>query len=306
MADFTDLLVGSGVGPVHVNRFRTVIEPYPGRAMPSGRDLAAGMPGFMDARTASVVVDTGHQWGGESTLLFRGVARVRPFAVLVTIPILPGILPVPDGWGIPVPAAIRDWMMPDIHTDSVGYATAPKPNAFTVQTLKRLFKSGDDHTIEVLVESTVIALLSTALLVNPLTAGLAPYLLTPAVRKAIAAPLSAYAININQHHFLAGRRSFRMGTAAEYGIPGSNWVFETAAVERFSHEVYQKTTDIVMGGAAAAVTPVWVQMGAKLASVYGRQVGPTTFSSSEVPNVAGVAGDPAYTSIATLHSDLLP
>lgn len=306
MADFTDLLVGSGVGPVHVNRFRTEIEPYPGKPMPSGRDLAAGMPGFMDARTASVFVDSAHQWGGESTLMFRGVARVRPFAVLPVIQIPPGFLPVPDGYGIPVPASIRDWMMPDIHTDSVGYAAAPKANAFTVQTLKRLFKTGDDHKIEVLIESTVLALLSTYLLTNPVTAGLAPFLLIPKVRKAIAGPLSDYAININQHHFLAGRRSFRMGTAADYGLPGNNWVFETAAVERYSHEVYQKTTDIVMGGAVAAVTPVWVQMGAKLAATYGRQVGATVPSTSEVPNVAGVAGDPAYKSIATLHSDLLP
>lgn len=306
MPDFTDLLVGSGVGPVHVNRFRTVIEPYPGRAMPSGRDLAAGMPGFMDARTASVFVDSGHQWAGDSTLMFRGVARVRPFAVLPNIPIPGGILPVPDGYGIPVPAAIRDWMMPDIHTDSVGYAATPRANAFTVQTLKRLFRTSDDHTIEVLIESTVMGMLSTALLLNPVTAGAAAMLLIPSVRKAVAKPLVDYAININQHHFLAGRRSFRMGTAADYGMAGSNWVFETAAVERYSHEVYQRTTDIVMGGAVAAVTPVWVQMGAKLAATYGRQVGPTVPSTSEVPNVAGVSGDPAYRSIATLHSDLLP
>ncbi|WP_419808733.1 hypothetical protein [Sphingomonas sp.] len=306
MADFIDLKVGTGVGPVHLNRFRTVIEPTPGRAMPSGRDLAAGMPGFMDARTASVVVDAGHVWAGESTLLFRGVARVRPFAVLPIIPIPPGLLPVPDGWGIPVPAQIRDWMMPDIHTDSVGYAAPPKSDAFTVQTLKRLFKTGDDHTIEVLIETTVLGMLGSYLLTNPVTAGLAPMLLIPSVRKAIAGPLVDYAVDINQHHFLAGRRSFRMGTAADYGLPGSNWVFETAAVERYSHEVFRKTTDIVMGGAAATVTPVWLQMGARVASAYGRQVGPITHSSSEVANVALVAGDPAYRSIATLHADLLP
>lgn len=306
MADFTDLLVGTGVGPVHLNRFMTVIEPTPGRRMPTGAELAAGMPGFMDSRTATVFVDTGHVWAGASTLSFRGVARIRPFGVLVTIPIAPGILPVPDGWGIPVPAQIRDWMMPDIHTDSVGFAAPPKPNAFTVQTLKRLYRTSDDHKIEALIETTVMGMLGAAFLTNVATAPLAASLLIPSVRKAVAKPLVDYAIDINQHHFLAGRRSFRMGTAAEYGLPGSNWVFETAAVERYSHEIFQKTTDLAMGGAASTVTPVWVQMGARLASVYGRQVGTTTHSSSEIGTVGGVSGDPAYRSIASLHSDLLP
>lgn len=296
---FQELPLYNGVGPVHVNRFRTRIRPGRGQAMPSGIDLANNMRTFMDPRTAAVGIDNGREWHGRPTLVFRGVARVRPFILLTQIPIP---IPLPAGWdAIGVPQTVRDWMMPDIHTDTVGFPDYLSDHAFTVQTLKRLFESGEDATIRTLIVRVVAPMV-----VGALAGVIGEFITRPLVRRYISEPLANYAIDINRHHFLAGRRSFRMGTAQEFGLQGNEWIFETAAVEAYSHPVFQHTTDIVMGGSNATVTPVWVQMGARVASSYGTQVGSVEVANSNVGSPSNLAADPLYRSISQRHSALLP
>lgn len=289
-------MIRNGVGPVHLNRFRTRIKPRPGVKMPTGLGLVELMPKFMNRRTAEVWRDVGHSYHGQPTLMFRGVARIRPFAMMGSIP-----LPLPD-WlpesvkRIGVPEQIRDWMMPDVHTDSVGLVSL-KASAFTVQTLRRRFETGDDAKIRAAVHAAFVL---AAAPVPALAALIAAY------GQRLSKPLADIAIEINQYHFLAGRRSFHMGTAADFGEKGDHWVFETAAAERYSHDVFKYTTDFVMGGAHSTVTPVWRQMGAKVATAFGTMIGGVEDDSKEVGSVSSVARDQYFQKIAAHHSALLP
>ncbi|WP_425228438.1 hypothetical protein [Sphingomonas sp.] len=307
MPGFTELPIYNGVGVVHMNRTRTVIQPRPGQQMPNGYALANAMPTFMDPHTATVFVDEANRWNNEATLCFRGVARFRPFSVYQAIP-LPVWLPVPPGFplSIPIPEQIRDYMIPDLHTDSVGHVYMPKAKEITVQTLKREYITADDQKIKLLVTTAVVSLLATLLASNPLTAPATALLAIPSVSEYVSQWFVDKAIEINQYHFLAGRRSFRMGTAAEFGLPGSHWVFETAAAEAYSHVIFQKATDYAMGGAPTAVRPVWLEMGSRVASTYGTQVGKVDHSFTESPSIAMAQGSPFYAAMSKHHTDLFP
>ena len=46
------------------------------------------------------------------------------------------------------------------------------------------------------------------------------------------------AVHLNQMHFLAGRRSWRLDSGSAFGVPGDVCVLETAAVERFSSQFF--------------------------------------------------------------------
>jgi hypothetical protein len=307
MAGFTELPLYNGVGPVHMNRTRTVLQPKAGQQMPNGYAIANGMPSFMEADTATVFVDHANQWNTEATLCFRGVARFRPFSMVQAIP-LPAWVPVPPGFpmSIPVPRQVRDFMIPDLHTDSVGHVYSPKLHEITVQTLKREYLTADDYRIRNLVTVTVVALLASVLASNIATAPLALLLGIERVRDYVAGWFVAKAIDINQYHFLAGRRSFRMGTAAEFGLTGSHWVFETAAVEAYSNAVFQAATDYAMGGAASNVEPVWVEQGNRIAALYGRRIGNVDHQHIECASIAQATGHPFFATIARHHSNLIP
>lgn len=296
MPTFYELPIRGGVGPVHLNRFRTRLKPRAGVKMPTGLALAELMPKLMDAKTATVWKDAAHSYRGKPTLMFRGVARIRPFVLLGATP-----LPLPD-WlpdavkEIGMPEIIRDWMMPDVHTDSVGLVSL-KASAFTVQTLRRRFETGDDAKIRAAVHAAFV------LAAAPVPA-LAALIAFNGQR--LSKPLADIAVEINQYHFLAGRRSFHMGTASDFGEKGDHWVFETAAAERYSHDVFKHTTDFVMGGAHSTVTPVWRQMGEKVAAAFGTIIGGVEDDSREVASMPAVARDPYFLRLAAHHAALLP
>ena len=105
MGSFTKQPIREGSGDVHLNYFRTFIRPRPGARSPSRADRIAGMPDFMDKRSAQVGRDS-HRWNGYPTLIFRGVAKVRAV------------------FGFPS-ENVRRWITPQIHTDSVGFVTPP-------------------------------------------------------------------------------------------------------------------------------------------------------------------------------------
>jgi len=252
MTDFTQLSIHNGYGNVHMNRFRICVHAPRGRGaiQAIAADLLANMPRYMAASSASVQFSN-RTWNGNATLRFRGVARIRPFNVIVQLPI-PGI-PIP----VPVPKKIRDWMAPDIHTDSVGLV-ARYASGFTVQTLKREFEDENDAQIR----KAIAALGSVVAISIP---GIGP-VAAPLVVKA----LGDVAVHYNQHHFLAGRRSFRFDVGSSFGYGDGRAVFETVAIERFSSAAFAGS-EIAMGSIPAMVKQVWGEMLTKFCATHGLQ-----------------------------------
>ena len=85
----------------------------------------------------------------------------------------------------------------------------------------------------------------------------------------LADVLGDFAVSLNQHHFLAGRRSFHFDHGAAFGYTDARLVFETAAIERYSLPIYELATDNAMGSAAEVVKPVWIQTARRVASANG-------------------------------------
>jgi hypothetical protein len=268
MADFVSLPIKDGVGSVHLNRFR--ISMYPPARDPAatariGRDLFIAMVRNMDARTAAVEVDS-HTWNGHKTLRFRGVAMFRPFVSLPVELILPTPIPLFREVRVPIPALVRDLMIPDVHTDSVG-AAARTATSFTAQTLKRQFETADDATIRAVIKATVAPAIMSQSAISVIPAPLLSWLGDNLAKK-----IGDIAVFINQHHFLAGRRSFHFDQGSVFGYTDGRLVFETAAIERYSLTVYKLATDVAMGSAPDVVRPVWIQMVRRVASNNGLRV----------------------------------
>jgi len=266
----------------HLNRFRISVAP-PVAELARYRAIAANlvddMPKYMHPHSASVKVKP-LQWQGNSTLRFRGVARVRPFSVPLYNPLL-------RRWvDVPVPETLRDWMIPDVHTDWVGVEPGTRTaTGFTAQTLKRNFLDASDGMIKA-AALAALAAVETATWWNPALM---------AAEFALEELVSLYVIWVNQHHFLAGRRSFRFLDGKELGYTDGRWVFETAAMERFSLLPYL-ASEAVMGRAEDVVRPVWTEMVQRFCSENGLRViadaaqrggwqrqGPVTFLQQRFP-----------------------
>lgn len=343
MALFTELPVQGGYGPWHVNYFRVFIEPRARGPLPSGDQLIGLMHDVMDPHTAKVDPDQSHPWQGKPTLMFRGVARIRPFGLVGVVPV-PLPVPLPkslEKFG--VPESVRTWMTPQIHTDSVGLAVPASAHAFTVLTVKREFETGDDQTIRHLllqrlegdmkrllqaIRDGVARPLPGLPLVDPITEWGRRLVMKwidwadravgdDATRSSNA--LADIAVAINQHHFLAGRRAFRMATAGELGLVGQplpggrvgrisadTWVFETAAVERYSLRLFAEVTERVMGGDAQMLRPVWQEMCEKMAARFGKRLGDIDIQQLNLDSYADVAKNPVYAGIARRHQALVP
>ena len=229
MADFEELPLQAGVGVVHVNRFRVVVRAPAdsGAYQRIAASLFNNFPTYLDNISTASVTHSPKLFNGEQTLKFRGVARIRPFRVL------PPALPVP----IPVPRSLRDWMMPDLHTDYVGLAQRNGQNGFTVQTLRRGFVEDDDVKI--------VAPIAVLCAVGGVAGA------------ALAAVLVPLALSINRMHFLAGRRAWRFDTARAFGYDNDDWVMETAAIERFSNWAVVGS-QLAVGDFQTLVKDIWV------------------------------------------------
>lgn len=296
----TALSIHNGYGKVHMNRFRICVRPPRDRNLVAtiGTNLLWNMPVYMAASSASVKFGD-YKWNDQPTLKFRGVARVRPFSVPVQIPI-PGGIVVP----VPVPARIRDWMAPDVHTDSVGLV-AKHGTGFTVQTLKRDYEDGDDATIRAAITALVT---SGAIALPPLI---------PAA-SVLAAGLGSVAVYYNQHHFLAGRRGFRFDWGMNFGYRDDRCVMETVAIERFSSLVFAGSV-IAMGDVESLVRRVWVQMLNRFCVMHGLEVikgerpGTGWVKDGEVhcmqaqveERVTAIEGSPHYPTMRDEHQKIL-
>ena len=320
MAAFNELPVRDGVGPWHVNYFRVFIAPPHKRRMPTGRELILAMHDLMDKETAGVDL-LSYKWRGEKTLSFKGVARLRPFSRLGFDHLL-------------------EYKLPPWHSDSVGLPVTPTLQSFTAQTLKRNFENGDDasirNAVRQYIQNDARRLSDWRRRVNRPHPGHRDTAIEEIERwmenrtidtaeeaaklqKAILEKLCDHAVFINQHHFLAGRRSFRMArpsdlnlTDMDYkraGVRGAIadlWVFETAAVERFSRWEFLAPTEGLMGGDTKMLRPVWVQMCTKTANVFGKMVGTVDVQQINLWTESGVMRDPVYHAIAKRHVQLLP
>jgi len=290
----------------HLNRFRISVAP-PGAELVRYRALAANllndMPKYMHPHSASVKVKP-LQWQGNQTLRFRGVARVKPFNV-------PIYNPLTRRWiDVPVPETLRDWMIPDVHTDWVGVEPGTQTaTGFTAQTLKRNFLDVSDGIIK----AAALAALAAA---EAATWWNVPLAVAEFALEEIA---SAYVIWVNQHHFLAGRRSFRFLEGKELGYEDGRWVFETAAMERFSLLPYL-ASEMAMGRAEDVVRPVWVEMVQKFCKENGLRVigdtgrrggweqpqGPVSFLQQRFPAYHAMLDSPEGRSVTRQHLKLHP
>lgn len=324
MASFDELPVRQGYGPWHVNYFRVFIKPRPGK-MPSGSELVALMPKVMDAHTAKVAVDTRHRWNGSETLAFNGVIRVG--------------LPAFHILGHAVPESVRTFAPNTHHTDTVGLVFPATAHAFTVQTLKRKFDNGDDAFVRRLFQQRLAQETSKSLddiarklskpvpgmlMLDPLRRML-QYFVEERAKEShqadqIITALAEFAIDFNRNHFLAGRRAFGMGTVksfrlteADYisaGLPRGSvddlWVFETAAVERYSHRAFYEVTEKALGGDAKMLRPIWIEMCQAMAKAYGQMVGQVDVRQVNFGSRGTVVTSGLYKGIGNRHEALLP
>ncbi len=165
-------------------------------------------------------------------------------------------------------SALADAAIPDFaHTDWV-YVLDRSNNSFTGQTLKRNFTT-------VLEDAALIA----ARIRGPATAA--------AVQAAIV---------INQHHFLAGRRAWRLDHGSVFGYSGNVRVLETVAVERFSLTAYSQS-GAVIGDIATLVRNVWLN----LLKNYIRDEGFSTVGTP--PGGSGWTADGHYHSVQLSFAD---
>jgi hypothetical protein len=180
---------------------------------------------------------------------------------------------------------------------------AKNRTGFTVQTLKRNYEDNDDKTIRNAVGA--IKWLSIA-------GGV------PAIGQLTNA-LANLAVFINQHHFLSGRRAFRVDWGKEFDYTDDRVVFETVALERFTNQVFAKST-VAMGDDKTIIRRVWVGMLNRFAKVHGFTVineAPRSGWKVETgvhyiqQNVAynqgaAIAAHPQYPNMSEEHTDLLP
>jgi hypothetical protein len=68
----------------------------------------------------------------------------------------------------------------------------------------------------------------------------------------------ALAVHYNRMHFLAGRRSWRVGDGTLFGVEGDVTVLETSAVERMSARFFQ-AGDYVLG-LEEKIPDIWIAM----------------------------------------------
>jgi hypothetical protein len=143
------------------------------------------------------------------------------------------------------------------HDDWVVRHWVDRTIGFTAETLKReFFVAGDDLGSGVP---------TGALLLGPLLA---------AVGLIGAVVGTGATVHYNRMHFLAGRRSWRIGDGGVFGLSSNVIVFETVALERFSALAY-RTADAVIG-LESRVPNVWIALLNNFVNKKGLTVVPQT------------------------------
>jgi hypothetical protein len=125
-------------------------------------------------------------------------------------------------------------------------------------------------------------------------------------------------------HFLAGRRSWRIDTAAAFGIAGASddeLVLETAAVERYSCDFYRLNGSVQ--GLENKIPDIWNSLLRNFVTMRGvtvvadgrlppspwgrdRKYNTEYFQRNTFPNLDSVKSYPEFQSAYRLHPNLLP
>lgn len=217
MADFTALTIDTGVGNIHLNRFRIAFRPPAGvpariRAQTLASDLIDHFPTYFKSEFATVQFSNRcHQ--GKPTLKFHGYAKVA---------------------GIDLAEPHNDWVVRHWTDRNIG---------FTAQTLKREFFDASE-------DGTAGGGAGAAILLVPVVG--------PLVGLAGAVTAGGAAVHVNRLHFLAGRRSWRIGEGKAFDpdLKDDVIILETAAVERFSSRVYSTADSVI--GLQNKVPDIWI------------------------------------------------
>lgn len=234
MPQFTSLNVHAfGAGPYRLNRFRRYFRiPDDSRynviSGTLGNHLYHNFRRIFSSDDAVVDFNDDHRWGGRQTLKFTGTASFLGL----------------DNF-------YADILVPDVHNDWVGIHRQNFPHGFTVQTLKRNFRTGSDLKVATLTAAgSVIG--------NLATKGIFPVV-----------PTVAVAIDVNQHHFLAGRRSWIVAPASFFGRTGFSqsveftedlYALETSAIERVSGVIVQSVDSArLMGNLTEVIRRIWIR-----------------------------------------------
>jgi hypothetical protein len=317
---FSELPVRDGVGPWHLNYFRVFTSVAHNRVLPNGPGLMGMMHDLLKNGGASVVPEA-KTWKTRSTLAFTGVAKIKPFSRV--------------GFD-----DFASFTLPPLHIDSVGLPIPAVAHSFTAQTLKRNYESPEDRAIRKIARIYLTndgkKLREARNRINRRDPSRSNDIIDDIVRwvenRAVDAAEDArkleaqlidklcdYAVFVNQHHFLAGRRSFWIGRISDFKPSQVDlrnahvkppladlWVFETAAVERFSRWDFLGTTEAVMGGNTKMIEPIWIAMCENVASKFGASNGSIEVKHDTVWSESSVLQSPVYHAIKDRHAALLP
>ncbi|UAJ08979.1 hypothetical protein [Polymorphobacter megasporae] len=289
MNDFTDQPIRAGCGPVHVNRFRIAFRPHAlGPGASPGAGLLKALPNYLNPASATTELDERHQWKGQPTLCFHGRAKIR----VLDRPFIKLSLPFGKTVTFAVPPMLRHLELPPVHVDYVG-AEQEDATGVTVQTLTRHFPKWLDAAAALLMEIGIKAVSEAELAAGIVGDAMMPIhgsiaglgVAASEITELLAPALIAYGTWINWHHFLAGRRSFRIAPAKYFNHTAGQgiWIFETAAVERFDRPEFQMATDYLLGGDKAALGPIWKDMCRKIAPAFGTVMPINPSQTSEGP-----------------------
>lgn len=233
MPQFTELNVHEyGSGGYHLNRYRRYFTIPANSEHNSisgnlGSHLFNNFPSLFSAVDASVEFNSNHRWRNRNTLVFNGKASL--FGLENTL---------------------CDIIIPDVHNDWVCVHQQNFPRGFTVQTLRRNFSNSSD------------------LKVGTLTAAATAVRALAAARGTPVPPIPsvAIAVDVNQHHFLAARRSWVVAPASFFGTSGNVeitdnlYAIETAAIARMSGFIVRSVdTTHLMGNLSVVIRRLWTR-----------------------------------------------
>jgi hypothetical protein len=176
-----------------------------------------------------------------------------------------------------------------IHFDWVAREWVNRAIGFTAQTLKReFFEAGEDLGIGV-----------------------------PSMAGGLVGEIAGAAgVHYNRMHFLAGRRSWRVGDGVLFGVSGNVLVLETVAVERFSATPFMVADAVI--GLESKLPDVWAAMlcnfvdKRRLTSVRQplkprwKNKGRVDYMTRSFPDFGAMAADPEYQDIYRLYPTIIP
>ena len=190
--------------------------------------------------------------------------------------------------GVDLAAPHSDWVVREWVDRNVG---------FTAQTLKREFSDARED----------------------LETGVGPELilpLIPIVGLLGTLAIGGGAVHYNRMHFLAGRRSWRIGDGTVFGLSSDVNVLETVAVERFSAQAYNVGNSVI--GLESKIPDIWIALLNNFVNKKGLTVVPQTlkprwknknrvdYLQLSFSEMAEMIAEPEYWDVYRLYPTIIP